>query len=181
MCVSPLTSGQCCRYDRLQMLSAAFTDTRFPVPASAVPGLGASIAAASVKREPRETDSDEEIEVGKESDMEEDRGSRSPAPVQDQPEDLSVKKPTSVSSASSSRPSSISPPTRSSDSGSPDSQKTGSDSTGRSAKRIKPIPPPLDLNARTLSPHDSLPGPASLLSPAADTQQRDTQLPLRKR
>ena len=99
---------------------------------------------------------DEEIEVGKESDMEE----SSSSPVQDQPEDLSVKK---KAGSESPRPSSVSP----------DSGKAGEQSR---AKRIKPIPPPLDLNARTLSPSDILPHQPQ--SPADIPRQ---SLPLRKR
>ena len=94
------------------------------------------------------------------------------------PEDLSVKKKDNDISASTSRSSSISPPTRSSESGSPDSQKNGEQSR---AKRIKPIPPPLDLNARTLSPSDTLPGPPGhALSPTAACTPREL-LPLRQR
>ena len=99
---------------------------------------------------------DEEIEVGKESDMEE----SSSSPVQDQPEDLSVKK---KAGSESPRPSSVSP----------DSGKAGDQSR---AKRIKPIPPPLDLNARTLSPSDILPHQPQ--SPADIPRE---SLPLRKR
>ena len=67
------------------MLSAAFTDA-FPPPPSVAgaPGLG----SASVKREP--CSDDEEIEVGKETEAMED-DSR-PVPMQEMPEDLSVKK-----------------------------------------------------------------------------------------
>ena len=101
---------------------------------------------------------DEEIEVGKESDMEE----SSSSPVQDHPEDLSVKKKPGPD-ADSPRPSSVSP----------DSGKSGDQSR---AKRIKPIPPPLDLNARTLSPSDILPHQPQ--SPADIPRQ---SLPLRKR
>ena len=100
---------------------------------------------------------DEEIEVGKESDMEE---SSTSSPVQEQPEDLSVKK---KAGSESPRPSSVSP----------DSGKAGDQSR---AKRIKPIPPPLDLNARTLSPSDILPHQPQ--SPADIPRQ---SLPLRKR
>ena len=92
--------------------------------------------------------------------------------MQDQPEDLSVRK--EDGDSSSPRPSSASPHTRSSCSGSPDSQKNGE--TNR-AKRIKPIPPPLDLNARTLSPHDVL--VAALPSSPADLPREC--LPIRKR
>merc|ERR1719328_453857 len=75
------------------------------------------------------------------------------SPVQDQPEDLSIKKEQEESEAGvSPRPSSASPNTRSSSSGSPDSQKNGEPRV----KKIKLIPPPLDLNARTLSPQDTL-------------------------
>jgi len=97
------------------------------------------------------------------------------SPVQDQPEDLSVKKEREESEAETSpRPSSASPHTRSSSSGSPDSQKNGEPSR---AKRIKPIPPPLDLNARTLSPQDTL-VPALPSSPADLPREC---LPIRKR
>lgn len=65
-------------------------------------------------------------------------------PVQDAPEDLSVKK---------TRPNT--PQSRSSSS--PGSQGSGSSGEATRPKRIKPIPPPLDLNARTLSPSDTLP------------------------
>ena len=67
------------------MLSAAFTDA-FPPPPSVAgaPGLG----SASVKREP--CSDDEEIEAGKETEAMED-DSR-PVPMQEMPEDLSVKK-----------------------------------------------------------------------------------------
>ena len=108
---------------------------------------------------------DEEIEVGKESDMEE-----SVSPVQEQPEDLSVPR---GSRSDSPRPTSSSPARRSSSSGSPDSGKAGEQSR---AKRIKPIPPPLDLNARTLSPSDILPHQPQ--SPADIPRE---SLPLRKR
>ena len=37
------------------------------------------------------------------------------------------------------------------------SQGSGSSGEATRPKRIKPIPPPLDLNARTLSPCDTLP------------------------
>ena len=176
------------------MLSATYSSDVFPSPVAAGAG-GASTVSSSlvsqvcskiikvfnslwyslllqVKTEP--CSDDEEIEVGKESDMDEDGRGVSPRPVQDQPEDLSIKKEGRSVSSSSSRPSSISPPTRSTDSESPDSQKTGEQSR---AKRIKPIPPPLDLNARTLSPSDTLPG-TGLRSPSdADLPA----LPLRKR
>ena len=160
------------------MLSAAFTDA-FPPPAS-VAGATGPLGAASVKREP--CSDDEEIEVGKETEAMED-DSR-PVPMQDMPEDLSVKKKDSgndISASTSSRSSSISPPTRSSESGSPDSQKNGDQSR---AKRIKPIPPPLDLNARTLSPSDTLPGPPGHTHPLSPAHSADTpreSLPLRKR
>ena len=162
------------------MLSAAFTDS-FQAPASRPTGSGnqTSLSVSSdrdnIKREP--CSDDEEIEVGKESDMDE---SGSPVPVQD-PLDLSVKKEKKDDGASlstsSSRPSSISPPTRSTESSSPDSQKNGEVSR---AKRIKPIPPPLDLNARTLSPTEILPGAGHSPSAAAQDRDRET-LPLRKR
>ena len=126
----------------------------------------------SVKKEPC---SDEELETEKRSSMDEDTAV---SPVQDQPEDLSVKKKERDRSRSNSpRPSSISPPSRSCGSGSPDSQKNGEPSR---AKRIKPIPPPLDLNARTLSPSDTLPqGHASLPQSPADLPREC--LPIRKR
>ena len=153
------------------MLSAAFSDA-FPA--------GSSVSGVNpIKTEP--CSDDEEIEVGKESDMDDDNQGVSPRPIQDQPEDLSVKKlQHGTDSSSSSRPSSISPPTRSSDSGSPDSGKNEQNR----AKRIKPIPPPLDLNARTLSPSDSLPAPAHAhtslpLSPAPEVPRE--ALLLRKR
>ena len=99
-------------------------------------------------------------------------------PVQDQPEDLSVKKKESIRPRSNSpQQSSDSPPGRSSESGSPDSGKNGEPSR---AKRIKPIPPPLDLNARTLSPSDTLPpGHSSLPQSPADLPREC--LPIRKR
>ena len=157
------------------MLSAAFTDT-FPPPASVAGAPG--LLGTSVKREP--CSDDEEIEVGKETEAMED-DSR-PVPMQDMPEDLSVKKKDNdISASTSSRSSSISPPTRSSESGSPDSQKNGDQSR---AKRIKPIPPPLDLNARTLSPSDTLPGPPGHAHPPPPAHSSDTpreSLPLRKR
>jgi len=126
----------------------------------------------SVKKEPC---SDEELETEKRLSMDEDTAV---SPVQDHPEDLSVKKKERDRSRSNSpRPSSISPPTRSCGSGSPDSQKNGEPSR---AKRIKPIPPPLDLNARTLSPSDTLPqGHASL--PQSPAELPRECLPIRKR
>jgi len=106
------------------------------------------------------------------TDMEQQEPSLSP--VQDQPEDLSIKKEQEESEAGvSPRPSSASPHTRSSSSGSPDSQKNGEPRV----KKIKPIPPPLDLNARTLSPQDTL-VPALPSSPADLPREC---LPIRKR
>ena len=141
------------------MLSATFSEI-FP------PGT----PSVMVKRET--VSEDEEIEVGKESDMEE-----SGSPVQDQPEDLSVPRKGGLegrgSRSDSPRPSSVSPPRRSSSSGSPDSGKAGEQSR---AKRIKPIPPPLDLNARTLSPSDILPH-----QPQSPPDRSRESLPLRKR
>ena len=128
------------------MLSAPFSEIFSP----ALP--------SSVMLKKETVSEDEEIEVGKESDMEE----SSSSPVQDQPEDLSVKKKPGPDSESP-RPSSVSP----------DSGKAGDQSR---AKRIKPIPPPLDLNARTLSPSDILPHQPQ--SPADIPRQ---SLPLRKR
>lgn len=164
------------------MLSAAFTDS-FQAPASrpAASGNQTSLSVSTerdnIKREP--CSDDEEIEVGKESDMDE-SSSPVPVPVQD-PLDLSVKKEKKDDGASvstsSSRPSSISPPTRSTESSSPDSQKNGETSR---AKRIKPIPPPLDLNARTLSPTEIIQGSGHSPSAAAQDRERET-LPLRKR
>ena len=163
------------------MLSAAFTDV-FPGPTSGPGSQGAlasvptTVQGSLIKREV--CSDDEEIEVGKESDMDEDPQGVSPTPVQDMPEDLSVKKKeTGSASTSSSRPSSISPPTRSSESGSPDSGKDGSGQNR--AKRIKPIPPPLDLNARTLSPSDTGPAPAPTHQPLSPAPRE--ALPLRKR
>ena len=126
----------------------------------------------SVKKEPC---SDEELETEKRASMDEDAAVD---PVQEQPEDLSVKKKErSRSRSNSPRPSSISPPSRSCESGSPDSQKNGEPSR---AKRIKPIPPPLDLNARTLSPSDTFPqGHPSLPHSPADLPREC--LPIRKR
>ena len=130
----------------------------------------------------RETVSDEEIEVGKESDMEE-----SVSPVQEQPEDLSVPRKgggeeARGSRSDSPRPSSGSPTRRSSSSGSPDSGKAGEQSR---AKRIKPIPPPLDLNARTLSPSDILPhqpqSPADIPRESLPLRKRSVQCPGRRR
>ena len=71
------------------MLSATFSEIFPPGPPSVM-----------LKKET--VSEDEEIEVGKESDMEE----SSSSPVQDQPEDLSVKKKTGSESP---RPSSVSP------------------------------------------------------------------------
>ena len=64
------------------MLSAAFTDVFPPTAAGSAAAQGAlgAALASSVKREPCE-DSDEEIEVGKESHMDEDSDPR-PGPVQ---------------------------------------------------------------------------------------------------
>jgi len=133
----------------------------------------------AVKKEPHS--SDEEVEPDRRPSMDEDTTVTTASPVQDQPEDLSVKKKERNRSRSTSpRPSSISPPTRSCGSGSPDSQKNGEPSR---AKRIKPIPPPLDLNARTLSPSDTLPqghtGHSSLPQSPADLPREC--LPIRKR
>merc|ERR1740123_1994534 len=103
---------------------------------------------------------------------EEEEEERAGSPVQEQPQDLSVKKERGGVGGvldCSPRPSSLS-----SSSGSPDSQKNGEPSR---AKRIKPIPPPLDLNARTLSPQDTL-VPALPSSPADLPRE---SLPIRKR
>merc|ERR1740123_603777 len=106
---------------------------------------------------------------------EEEEEERAGSPVQEQPQDLSVKKERGGVGGvldCSPRPSSLSP-----SSGSPDSVKLGEPSR---AKRIKPIPPPLDLNARTLSPSDTFPqGHPSLPQSPADLPREC--LPIRKR
>lgn len=91
-------------------------------------------------------------------------------PVQDIPEDLSVKKVRSASPHSSIHAE------ESRSSGSPGSQGSSGGEPSR-PKRIKPIPPPLDLNARTLSPSDTL--PQALPRSPADLPREC--LPLRKR
>ena len=155
------------------MLSATYKGSRSDVHPTLRPSSNES-DPATVEQE-TVVDDEEEIEVGGDCSM--DQCISNTDHVQEQPEDLSVKKEKndgdSVSSMSP-RPTSTSPALASS---SPESQK-GVD-TGRSVKRIKPIPPPLDLNARTLTPTDTL--PTNIFSPASQVDIPQDTLPIRKR
>ena len=145
------------------MLSATYKGSRSDVHPTLRPSSNES-DPATVEQE-TVVDDEEEIEVGGDCSM--DQCISNTDHVQEQPEDLSVKKEKNDGdSVSSMSPSS-----------SPESQK--SVDTGRSVKRIKPIPPPLDLNARTLTPTDTL--PTNIFSPASQVDIPQDTLPIRKR